>query len=322
MTLPRLLNRVRRVGVRLAAVCTLAASALPASAGVIAPILDGPFNALVFGNFRSSHADAQGTLVVGGTVELSSYGVNTMSGASLGLWSGAGGTLTDGRVYGNLTDNITLSNAGVTGGTAIGLGDGSRLASMQSYYTALSASYANDVGARNAYRTPWGGLVLEGSAAQTSHVFNVRAEDLVGTTWLDIRNIDPNEKLVLNIIGANASFSDIDLSSTLGRYNTLLNYVDASIVNFNATGAWADILAPYATITGSDGHLQGTVVAAGFNSNLELHLGKTDFWNVPSSPGASSSVPVPGTLLLAALGLVPLVWSRREQRAGRVVAAV
>ena len=110
-----------------------------------------------------------------------------------------------------------------------------------------------------------------------------------------------------NILGDAASFTSIDLSDSLGAYRTLLNYVDATVVNFRNTAPWADVLAPLATITGESGHIEGTVVAAGFNSQIELHMGRANYLNAPAQ-----AVPVPGSLPLTALGLFALAWVRRS----------
>ena len=286
--------------------------AAPAQASVMAPVPPGPFNALVYGNFRSSNADSEGSLVVGGAIDLHTYGVNSRSGSAFGLWTREGGTLTNGHVWGSATSNVMLERAGVTGGNRPDVGDATALAAWRRYYNGLSSVLAQDPSARNAYRDPYSGLVLQGEAAANRHVFNVRAADLQGVRLLDIRGVDVEEELVINIIGDMASWVELDLSSTLGRYRSLLNYVDATIVHFRNTAPWADVLAPFATITGESGHIQGTLVAASFDSTLELHMGKTDFWNVPM--GAGNAVPLPDTLALSAAGLFAAAWVRLRRR--------
>lgn len=278
-----------------------------AQATMVAAVPEGPFNALVFGNFNSYNADIEGGLIVGGRVSLDTYGVNAKSHSSFGLWTQGGGTLSNGHIWGGYTNNMQLaSNAGSTGAGAYAVGDSSRLFSMQSYYQSVSQSYAQTNFARTAYRDPWTGLVFEADKGAARHVFNVNAADLPYVRWLDIRNVDADEELVINVIGDSATFTNLDLSDSLGKYKTLLNYVDAKIVHFSATSPWADVLAPYATIVGGNGHIQGTIVAGAFDSQLEIHSGKTDFWKVPAG-----AVPEPGSMALAAVALLALVRTRR-----------
>ena len=280
-----------------------------AQASLAAPVPTGPFNALVFGDYRSWDADTHGGVIVGGRVDLDTYGVNSRSASSFGLWTAGGGTLNNGHVWGHMTSNVNLTKAGLTGGEVYAAGDASRLVTLQRYYSGLSSTLAADTSARLAVRDPYSGLVLNADRAATRHVFNVNAADLPAVRVLDIRNIDPGEELILNILGSYADFSNLDLSYSLGAYRTLLNYVDATIVHFNHTAPWADVLAPLGTITGESGHIEGTVVAAGFNSQIELHMGRSDFWNVPGN-----AVPVPGSLPLTALALFALAWVRRQSR--------
>ena len=280
-----------------------------AQASLAAAVPSGPFNALVFGDYRSWNADTYGGLIVGGKVNLDTYGVNSQSASTFGLWTGGGGTLNNGHVWGHMTSNVNLTMAGITGGQVFDAGDASRLAHMQRYYTGLSTTLAGDATARLAVRDPYSGLVFNADRAATRHVFNVNASDLPAVRVLDIRNIDPGEELILNILGSYADFSNLDLSYSLGAYRTLLNYVDATLVNFRYTAPWADVLAPLATIIGESGHIEGTVVAAGFDSQIELHMGRSDFWNVPGN-----AVPVPGSLPLTALALFALAWVRRQSR--------
>lgn len=277
---------------------------------VAAEVPSGPFNAFVFGDYRSWNADTYGGLIVGGRVSLDTYGVNSQSASSFGLWTAGGGTLNNGHVWGHMTSNVTLTQAGMTGGQTYAVGDTARLGYMQNYYSTLSTSLATDASARAAVRDPYSGLILAGERSATRHVFNVNAADLPSIRVLDIRDIDPGEELILNILGAYASFTNLDLSHSLGAYRTLLNYVDATLVHFKHTAPWADVLAPLATIIGESGHIEGTVVAAGFDSQIELHMGRSDFWNVPSQ-----AVPLPGSLPLMALALFALAWVRRQSDA-------
>lgn len=287
-----------------------------AVATAITPVPGGPFNALVFGDYRSQNADTHGGLIVGGRVELSSFGVNTRGPSAFGLWSAGGGTVSNGHVWGHLTSNVRLEGAGMTGGQVFAPGNVVGLDSYIQHYRQLSTTWASDATARAAVRDPFSGLVLAGDKQASRHVFNVNAADLSAVRVLDIRDIDPDEELVINIHGDQASFTNLDLSESLGRFRTLLNYVDATIVHFKNTSPWADILAPWATITGESGHIQGTLVAGAFFSTLELHMGKTDFWK-----GPVQGVPLPGVLPMMALGLLAL-WAVRRRWPRRVALAL
>lgn len=294
----------------------VAATAVSAHANLVAPVPSGPFNALVFGDFRSTNADMWGGLIAGGRVELSTYEVNARRNSSFGVWTAGGGLISNGRVNGDVTANMNFaSNAGHYEGQRLGTASASALAPLRQHYNGMSSLLAADPNARAAYRDPWTGLVFEGVSSATRHVFNVKAADLPNVRWLDIRNIDADEELIINILGGSAVFTNLDLSDSLGRYRTLLNYVDATMVHFSATSPWADVLAPLATIVGGNGHIQGSVVAAAFDSQIELHMGKANFLSDPAL------VPLPGSLPLTGLALFALAWVRRREPVKRPSAA-
>lgn len=289
------------------------AAAAPAQATLAAGVPDGPFNALVFGDYRSYNADSWGALIVGGRVDLHTYGVNSMNASNFGLWTAGGGSITNGHVWSHVTSNVSFTMAGQTGGQVYDVGSTARLGHLQSHYSGLSSRLATDAAARTATRDSGSGLMLVGDAAANRHVFNVDASVLPDVRWLDIRGVDAEEELVINIFGQAASFTNLDLSDSLGKYRTLLNYVDATLVHFKHTSPWADVLAPLAKIVGESGHIQGTLVAAAFDSQIELHMGKTRFWDVPDGD-AGNAVPVPGSLALSALGLFAVVWVGRRPK--------
>lgn len=302
-----LIRQLRSVFKPILAAGVMAFAVGGAQANLVAPVPSGPFNALVFGDFRSTNADMWGGLIAGGRVELSTYEVNARRASSFGVWTAGGGLMSNGRVNGDITSNMNFaSNAGHYEGKRVGTADLASLTPLRQFYSGMSAQLAAEAGARTAYRDPWTGLVFEGVASATRHVFNVNAADLPNVRWLDIRNVDADEELIINILGTSATFTNLDLSNSLGRYRTLLNYVDATLVHFSATAPWADVLAPLATIVGGNGHIQGSVVAAAFDSQIELHMGRAHFLSDPAL------VPLPGSLPLTGLALFAAFWIRRR----------
>ena len=53
----------------------------------------------------------------------------------------------------------------------------------------------------------------------------------------------------------------------------LFNLPDADVVNFTGVLVLGSVLAPYACVRDSSGHLEGTIVAASWESSMEIGYG-------------------------------------------------
>jgi hypothetical protein len=104
------------------------------------------------------------------------------------------------------------------------------------------------------------------------------------------------------------------LSKNLSASNVLFNFVNATSVTLGASGGeYGSILAPLANLNGSNGHLDGSIVAKSFTGSLQ----------VDSGSNFSSSVlptPLPGSLVLFASALAAVGGYGWRSRHHRVVA--
>jgi choice-of-anchor A domain-containing protein/MYXO-CTERM domain-containing protein len=292
----------------------LALSCLGAQA---APVLTD-FNAFVFGNFNSKSSDSEGNLVVGGNFTANGYSINSM--ARQGPRDPAavvGGTLslTNGQANGDVYAGagIVLSSAGVIGTQHTGPNDVGFLRDWQGYYTTLSSTYGQQA-ATGAVEQKWGGLYFTGKAGAGTTTFLVTTDMVKNAGYWNFAGLDAGQRVVLNFSGGSFDLFNMDLSQTLGKYDVLMNFLDATNVSFTNTSPDADILAPFATIHGSNGHVQGTLVAGSYDSTLELHESAPSFLAPPpaSTPSTPNSIPEPGSLALALGGLF-MAWQARRR---------
>lgn len=292
------------------------ALAAAASAATAAPVLSTMPNVVVFGDFKGWNSDIEGSLLAKGSAEMYNYGVNTgRLAGDFGAYVGGNLTLMSGQISGTtlVQGALSYSSAAFTQG-AVAPGFGSAVDSLQQQMVSLSASYGSAAATGAATMTPWNGLELRGGAADVQ-VFSLTARDLAAASYLQFYDVTPGSKVVLNVFGDAAYLSNKDLSFTLGAYDTLLNFVDAKSLAIENTAPWASILAPGALITGGSGHIQGTVVAGGWSSQLEVHSkGSWFFQNAFHEPTPAAPIPEPPTILLMAAGMLSMAFFMRARR--------
>lgn len=258
------------------------------------------FNAYAIRDFYGTQADTEGALVVGGSFAASSYGINTRgSSTDLGLWVAGDASLTNGQVVGDVSVGGTWQGvgAGVTG-KVFDQDEPSTLSNWETYYKALSAELSLLQPTGTVERTPWGALTLAGNGQGGPQVFNLQGIGLSSINQFSFSGIREGSSLVINVSG-DVSLSNLD-SSVFGRFDTVFNFTNAQNVTFKNTSLWADVLAPYALVTGENGHLQGATVMNSFKGSLEFHVGDRA-WLTPPSVGA---VPEPNAIGLFGLGLM------------------
>lgn len=296
----------------LAASCALAcASHSLAASGPAAPV-----NAVVFGTFSSANSDSEGALVAS-HFNLSGYSVNSNRSQSTGLYSAGTVSLTNGQINGDavVLGDLTLNGAGLTGQLLPRDGWttlGGWIEQQRQEMSVLSASFAATATNGQAVLTDYSGLVLTGDGTSATQVFQVDAAALRQATSLAISGLARGQGLVINVVGAKASIANLDLSTTLGAYDSVLNFVNANEVTISSTSPHAVVLAPGATIRGGNGHIDGLVVALNWQAGLELHNSGTSSLVNVTSP---SPVPEASSAMALALGLagVSLVVRRRKQ---------
>jgi len=139
------------------------------------------------------------------------------------------------------------------------------------------------------------------------NVFNITAAQLADVNHpLDIV-VPAGSTVIINVDGTSLTLGgaiyidgvQVSETSDAGA-NILFNFDDATSVTLNGQ-LTASLLAPFATIAGNSS-IDGTIIAAAFNDNGEVH--NAEFTgNLPGPPAAA---PEPGSLLLLGSGLAAI----------------
>jgi len=113
-------------------------------------------------------------------------------------------------------------------------------------------------------------------------IFNLTADHAASTHDFALVNIKPSAYIILNVASDSQRTLKFGITMTefINRHSKILfNMYDAELINFNNAGVFGSILAPYACIKNSAGKIEGTVIAASWDTNMAV--GSTLF--VPSN---------------------------------------
>lgn len=307
------------------------------SAGAQAGVIDigaamGGANVYTLGDFRSSHSDVEGAIVSGGNVTIQSYSVNLNNKKAYGDYAvvAAGdiklnsGTIHHGKTYAGGTTTLAQAPSTVQDTTAP-----LDFAATNGYFKALSSSLAQLQGT-GSVESLWSGTKLIGSGQGGIDVFNVSADVLrVGSYWM-LEGLTPGQTLIFNVSGSEATFNPNGINfSPLSGFNVLFNFYEAELLNVkNVIGS---VLAPYATVNGPEGVINGNVVVDRWDSPIQInsnhYFQAVDLPGfqlisggtgpvpdpVPADPADPVTVPLPGTLALLLAGVAGMAVQRRRR---------
>lgn len=277
------------------------------------------FSALTFGDFNGLSGDTLSLLGVGGNATLQNWNVNAnnrpdYAGYSLIVAGDLQGT--DGQV----TGRSHVAGAVTTNGFSTGTppqGSGTSPLNFGTLATTLrstSASTAN-VAATGTVTYGGGGTLLTGTGSDVE-VFNIDGVQLSNGSYLASTGstVRSNATVILNISGANVSLGSfgINLAGQSSTLSLLLNFYQATQLSFSNIAVEGAVLAPWAAVTGTSGHVGGTLIAQSFSSADEGHF---DFRALTFTPALiSSPVPEPATWALFCTALLAAPWVLRGHR--------
>ncbi|MET0265154.1 MAG: choice-of-anchor A family protein [Duganella sp.] len=298
----------------IAGVTFAAASAGGAQAAVLELDLGGA-QVFSFTDFIANGNSASGSIMAGRDVSLNGYSVNQNNRDAYGQYSVIAGrdfTHTNGSVQNGATYVGRNSNVDQSGTLAQPVVGGAAPANMGALATSLTQTSQSlaALKATASVEQKWGGIYIAGTGSAVE-VIDLNASLLQSGSYYNFSNMAAGATLIFNFSGNSATFSQG--YGNFGGYNTLLNFTDATTLNFGVV-AQASVLAPHATVVGGGG-IDGTVVVNGWNASTTLNAGRS--FAAVDVPGLvlPSVVPEAETwaMMLAGLGLVGFIARRRKQ---------
>jgi choice-of-anchor A domain-containing protein len=266
----------------------------------------GSTGLVVAGNLNFGNGTIGGNTVVGGKLTSSysgSFGGNVVVGGSLNASAGL-------SVPGSARTTVWGSSIGVQPWyptVTAGSGEfslGFDFAATQNRLTSLSArisDYANT----GVARLQWSTLHFD-ATGQSVAVFDIAAADAMKNMQID--GLAADASVIINIYGSTVDFGNHGyLNFTAGQ--VLFNMPEATSITLNG-GITASLLAPYATVQGGWGQVNGQVIVNSWRSSALV--------NGTSFAGALptvAKVPEPRSLALLLGGLLALGTIRRRRQA-------
>ena len=224
-----------------------------------------------------------------GSLEAGAYG-------QIGAGIETGGTFTN-----NYNNSGTVTNLGVTGRTPIATGVD--FASAEASITQDSAYWAT-LKTTASTVVSYGSISVTGTNS-TLDVFDINGSDLASANGLTI-TAPSGATVLLNINGTADTLSNFQITlDGTDDYHVLYNFYQATSLTDNNVSIEGSLLAPYAAISGSGDHINGTLIANSLTGGLEQHLYLFQ-GNLPAP------VPEPATWAMFVIGMGLVAIARRR----------
>lgn len=267
----------------------------------------------------AGNSNANLNLNGGGTVALagSNYGTISMNGGSI-------------RYTGTQSGNLNL-NGGATATQVASLPLSAPTSTLGSFATTFqtpltSLSTQLDGVAANSTATSSAGTIRFNANPDSSGtaVFDVNTSLFTANSTVTI-NLDGATSVIINVnvdscVSGNCAFSlpnSVNFNNPTGYAATVLwNFVNATYLTFNNEFG-GSVLAPFAAVT-NNGPIDGTLVAASYTGNGELHshpyTGAFPSQSVQTGVGGSVAAPEPTSLALIGSAIGGLALARRRRK--------
>jgi choice-of-anchor A domain-containing protein len=239
-------------------------------------------NVIVFKDATPSGADVEGKMWVGGNAVFEGYGVASKETAIIncsdwGLVVGGSLVMNGGSVNGKIAygTTATYNNSGATCGVwkAKPVDFPTVEAKLKAYSQAFRY-YDKNIGVVTASN---GSLVLTGTSTSLN-VFNVTAAQLNA----NIKIVAPEgSSIIVNVSGTVINWVGVGFSMPDGSvcrggtsdwcHRILWNMYEAKTIYLNGIGVQGSVLAPFATVDGSGGNIDGQLVCEYLKGSIEYH---------------------------------------------------
>lgn len=298
--------------------------------------LAGQFNAFVLGDMTSYNSDTEGKLAVGGNLTLQNYAVgkqlDNSSNFQNTLVVGGNADFSNGRVY---HGNAAIGGSANIGET-VGFYSGDDPSQSTGTITNTPSLNFSLLGTELTNKSQnWGGFTSNANVAWDStynlltlsgqssglNIFSITSYQLANLTKFTL-DIPTNASALINVSGLEVSMNDFGFFRTIGgetnqvpdstpelrldgslSNRVMLNMFEATSLDIHAIGIKASLLAPFASTTFYNGHIDGNLIVASLQSAADQQGGQINLFPWQSSANLLP-VPVPGMapLLVFLLG--------------------
>lgn len=259
-------------------------------------------NLFVAGNMSSSGSDVEGSLAVGGNLNVSNYSVGLLlpnsNGASNSLVVGGNLTFNSGTVWGGNTryggaanlSNFTSPNGNAAQGTPLNFN------ALQSSYQSAS-QFLSTLPSVGTVLSQFSTLTMTGTST-TLNVFNLGANAFNGITSIQI-NAPASSTVLVNVAGTSNTlqFLGMSLSGGITENRVLYNFHQTTSLTLQGIGFLGSILAPDAQVNFNSGVVLGHAAIGNLSGNGQWN-------NVTFTGDLPVPTPAAGVMTLAALGVV------------------
>ena len=284
----------------------------------------GDYNEFFFQDVSQNNTDSAGRVAAGGNVDYFNMSVasgltgssplgDLVVGANLTWQNGSVGYLGNSNdpsykkgsifVGGVATLDQTVTYGSLTQGNPINFASAQTYLSNSSlYWAGLAATGTTGITIGNDSRN----LISLTGTNPTLNVFSLAGADLLNASRLDI-NSPAGSTVLVNINGTTGAMQNFGffLAGVDDPY-ILYNFYEATSLTFGAIEIHGSVLAPWANIDFSNGHIEGQLIGLSLFGTGEAH-------NEPFSGNLPTAVPEPSSLFLLGAGIVSaILWGRRR----------
>jgi choice-of-anchor A domain-containing protein len=143
------------------------------------------------------------------------------------------------------------------------------------------------------------------------NIINITDPSEFAGKTIKIRSTGTNATLVINVAGTGDSLGGAGFTVFDNGATVLFNYYEANTLQLGSSAFTASLLAPRATVTGTSGNFDGTLIADNFTGRMEFHNTNLFAGNLPAS------VPEPASIVLTGAGLISISLLLRKHAVSR-----